>query len=226
MAYPNPWVDLQRAAGLVGALGASAVGGTWLLEGGVGMMVVGVVAVAFAAGLGVLGKSRADLIEADLEQLRRDEAVVQWTVDAARWESFVSARRRRFRAGILGGLGGISLLPLLVLALMLVIGTADTNAVAGWIGLGVGMLWAVGGLALVATQRANRAPAPFVFAPKLCAAGSAVFAWPHGIAAIHRDEEQHTLWITRKGGWSMPAATFGIPVPPEHLDDARGLLPR
>ncbi len=101
----------------------------------------------------------------------------------------------------------------------------EARAAAGWIAWGLACLWAFALLGGILIGRMNRTPHPVMFTPKLCSVGGTVFSWPRGIARIDLDEDNHTVFITRKGGPWMPARTFAIPVPARSFEVARSLLP-
>lgn len=215
----------MRATAVLGAVGVALLVGSAFVSGpALGLMIPGIALSVFMGGAWAFSRSRAVLIEPDLQRLRRGEAVVRWELEPQQWNEFVRGRRFRARAWLVGGTAGISLVPALLLAVLLA-GPPDAQPVARWIGWALGGLWACTMAAVLLAGRTSRTPQPVVFAPKLCAVGSTVFAWPNGIAMIDLDEAAKTLWITRKGALFMPAMTFGIPVPSESLEEARTLLP-
>lgn len=223
--FPSPWRIPMRTTAVLGALGVALLLSSALIPGpALGLMAAGTTLTVFMGGAWAFARSRAVLIEPDLERLRRGESVLRWNLEPQQWDDFVRGRRVRMWAWLVGGAAGISLVPALLMAVLLA-GPPQAQPAARWIGLALGGLWVLTFSGLVLAGRTNRTPQPVVFAPKLCAVGSTVFAWPNGIAMIDLDEAAQTLWITRKGALFMPAMTFGIPVPLESLDDARTLLP-
>lgn len=223
--FPSPWRIPMRTTAVLGGLGVALLLGAAVVPGpAVGLLAPGIALTVFMSGAWVFARSRSVLIEPDLQRLRHGEAVVRWELEPQQWTDFARGRRIRLRAWLLGGAAGISLVPALLLAVLLA-GPPEAQVAAGWIGWALGGLWALTLAAIVLAGRGSRDPQPVAFAPKLCAVGSTVLAWPHGIAMINLDEAAQMLWITRKGGLFMPAMTFGIPVPSDSLDEARTLLP-
>ncbi|MGH1342670.1 MAG: hypothetical protein ACRBN8_14010 [Nannocystales bacterium] len=223
--FPSPWKIPMRITAVLGIVGVALLVGAVFVSGpALGLMVPGIALTVFMGGAWAFARSRAALIESDLQRLRRDDAVVRWELEPQQWADFVRGRRFRTRAWLLGGTAGISLVPALLVAVLFA-GPPQAHAAAGWIGGGLGVVWACALVAVAFAGRASRTPRPVVFAPKLCAVGRTVFAWPNGIAMISLDEAAKTLWITRKGALFMPAMTFAIPVPSDSLAQARTLLP-
>ena len=221
----NPWRSLQLASAALGCLGVVLLLAAMMSSGpAIGMLAPGVVLTISMSGAWAFTRSRAALIEPNLEMLRRGEAVMQWELEPAQWTDFVRRRRLWIRAWMVGASAGVSLVPALLFAVLLA-GPPDAQSAAAWIGGALGGLWALTLLGVAFAGRSSRTPQPILFAPKLCAVGSTVFAWPHGIAMIDLDEASQTLSITRKGASFMPALTFAIPVPQSSLDEARTLLP-
>lgn len=223
--FPSPWRIPMWTTAVLGASGLALLLSSAFVPGpGLGLMAAGIALTVFMGGAWAFARSRSGLLEPDLQRLRRGEAVVRWELEPQQWADFVRRRRVRMRAWLLGGAGGISLVPALLFAVLLA-GPPEAQPAAHWIGWALGGLWALTLAGVVLAGRTSRDPQPVVFAPKLCAVGHTVFAWPHGIAMINLDEAAQTLWITRKAAAFMPAMTFGIPVPKKSLDDARTLLP-
>ncbi len=215
----------MRVTAVLGAVGGALLVCSAFVSGpALGLMIPGIALTVFMGGAWAFSRSRAVLIEPDLQRLRRGEAVVRWELEPQQWNEFVRGRRVRARAWLIGGTAGISLVPALLFAVLLA-GPPEAQPAARWIGWTLGGLWVLTLAAVVLAGRTSRTPQPVVFAPKLCAVGSTVFAWPNGIAMIDLDEAAKTLWITRKGALFMPAMTFGIPVASDSLDQARTLLP-
>ncbi|MBV1860860.1 MAG: hypothetical protein KUG77_20765 [Nannocystaceae bacterium] len=223
--FPSPWRNPMRITAVLGLLGLVLLLSAAFVSGpALGLMAPGIALSVFMGGAWAFSRSRAALIEPDLERLRRGEAVMGWDLEPRQWDAFVRGRRIRARAWLLGGSAGISLVPALLFAVLLA-GPSAARPAAEAIGWALGGLWVCTLGALVVAGRTNKTPRPVVFAPKLCAVGNTVFAWPNGIAMIDLDEDAQTLWITRKGALFMPAMTFGIPVPTDSLEQARTLLP-
>ncbi len=221
----NPWRIPARGSAVLGALGIALLLGAALSPGpALGLMLPGVALSVSMVALWAFTRSRAALIEPDLQALRRGNAVIRWELEPGQWTQFVRGRQLRTRAWLLGGAAGVSLVPALLFAVLLV-GPPEAQPAARWIGAALGGLWGLVLVGVVFAGRSGRTPQPVVFAPKLCAVGNTVFAWPNGIATIDLDEEAKTLWITRKGALFLPAMTFGIPVPEKSLDEARTLVP-
>jgi len=215
----------MRITAILGAVGVALLVSSFLVSGpALGLMIPGIALTVFMGGAWAFSRSRAVLIEPDLQRLRRGEAVVRWELEPQQWDAFIRGRRFRARAWLVGGTAGISLVPALLFVVLLA-GPAEAQPAARGIGWALAGVWACTLAGVVFVDRTRRTPQPVVFAPKLCAVGSTVFAWPNGIALIDLDEAAKTLWITRKGALFMPSMTFGIPVPSESLDDARTLLP-
>ncbi len=224
-AFPSPWRVVLRGSSGLAAAGVCLVLSSAVTPGpALGLMASGIALSVFMGALWAFARSRAALIEPDLERLRRGAAVMRWELEPQQWAQFVRGRRLRMRAWLVGGVAGLSLVPALLCAVLLA-GPPDAQPAAMWIVRALGGLWALTLVGVVFVGRGARTPQPVVFAPKLCAVGSTVFAWPHGIAMITLDEASKMLWITRKGASLLPAMTFGIPVPSGSLDQARTLLP-